>query len=58
MQRRHPDVARNLVFLSGGAISARIDAFMQSVPNLRLDKPIEVSELLATVQRLLAGRPG
>jgi PAS domain S-box-containing protein len=58
LQGRHPDVARNLVFLSGGAISAKIDMFLQSVPNLRLDKPIEVSELLETVQRLLAGRPG
>ncbi len=56
--RRHPDMARDLVFLSGGAISAKIEAFLQSVPNLRLDKPIEVSDLLATVQRLLAERPG
>jgi PAS domain S-box-containing protein len=55
--RRHPDMARDLVFLSGGAISAKIEAFLVSVPNLRLDKPIEVADLLATVQRLLAERP-
>ncbi len=57
LRRRHPDMARDLVFLSGGAISAKIEAFLQSVPNLRLDKPVEVADLLATVQRLLARRP-
>ena len=54
--RRHPDMARRVVFLSGGAISSRIEDFLRAVPNVRLDKPIEVQELLETVQRLLAGR--
>jgi PAS domain S-box-containing protein len=52
--RRHPELARSLVFLSGGAISTRMEDFLRAVPNLRLEKPIEVAHLLDTVRRLLA----
>jgi two-component system cell cycle sensor histidine kinase/response regulator CckA len=49
-----PDLARRVVFLSGGAITAKVDDFLRSVPNLRIEKPFEVASLLGTIQRLLA----
>jgi PAS domain S-box-containing protein len=51
--RRSPDVARRVVFLSGGAITSKVEDFLQSVPNVRIEKPFEVSNLLETVQHLL-----
>lgn len=51
----NPDLARRVVFISGGAITATIEDFLRSVPNPRIDKPFEVANLLETVQQLLAG---
>jgi CheY-like chemotaxis protein/two-component sensor histidine kinase len=50
----NPDLARRIVFLSGGAITAKVEDFLRSVPNLRIDKPFEVASMLETIQQLLA----
>ncbi len=52
--RNHPEMTQKVVFLSGGAISKRIEDFLRVVPNAKLDKPIAVADLVSTVQRLLA----
>jgi two-component system, cell cycle sensor histidine kinase and response regulator CckA len=49
-----PDVARRVVFISGGAITAKVDAFLRSVPNLTIEKPFKIATLRDTVQQLLA----
>jgi len=53
---RNPDLARRVVFVTGGAITAKIDAFLKSVPSLRIDKPFKIADLRATIQRLLAAQ--
>ena len=52
--RRSPEIARRVIFLTGGAISSKIEEFLQSAPNLRIEKPFEAGKLLDTVQRFLA----
>ena len=49
-----PEDARRVLFMTGGAITQAVDDFMRSVPNRCVDKPFVVSELLATIQRVLA----
>lgn len=50
------ELARRVVFLSGGAVTAKVENFLRSVPNLRIEKPFEVVNLRETVQRLLASQ--
>jgi two-component system, cell cycle sensor histidine kinase and response regulator CckA len=52
----HPDDARRIVFMTGGAITARVADFLSVVPNVCLDKPVLNMPLRALVQQLLAGR--
>lgn len=48
-----PDDIRKLVFVTGGAISARIADFLAVVPNPCLDKPVLTDELRTFVQQRL-----
>jgi CheY-like chemotaxis protein len=52
-----PELARRVVFLTGGATTPEAIDFFQSVPNIRIDKPFGASKLQATVRQLLAARP-
>ncbi|HVV87434.1 MAG TPA: response regulator [Kofleriaceae bacterium] len=52
----HPEVARRVVFVTGGAMNARIADFLAVVPNLWFEKPVPVDELRALVQRRLDAR--
>jgi two-component system cell cycle sensor histidine kinase/response regulator CckA len=54
---QNPDIARRVAFISGGPITARVTAFLESVPNLQIDKPFTVATLRDTVQRLLVTAP-
>jgi PAS domain S-box-containing protein len=51
---QEPEVASRIVFFSGGAISSKMDAFLQLVTNPRIEKPFETASLLDAVQRMLA----
>jgi two-component system, cell cycle sensor histidine kinase and response regulator CckA len=51
---REPELARRVIFLCGGALSAGSADFLGSVPNLQLPKPFNVAKLLETVQQQLA----
>jgi PAS domain S-box-containing protein len=48
-----PDQAARMVFLSGGAFSPRVRAFLDQVPNPRLDKPFEMQALRDIVDQRL-----
>lgn len=50
----HPDQARCVIFLTGGAFTAETAAFLDSVPNPRLEKPFDAAKLRARVQAHLA----
>jgi CheY-like chemotaxis protein len=44
-----PDQAERMVFLSGGAFTAAARAFLDEVPNQRLEKPFDTRQLSALV---------
>ncbi len=54
--RSYPEHAARVVFLSGGAFTADARAFLERVPNERLEKPFDLRVLRATVLRHL--QPG
>jgi CheY-like chemotaxis protein len=51
--RRFPAAARRLIFMTGGAASSQADAFVRSLPNVRLDKPFGSREVAAALQSSL-----
>jgi CheY-like chemotaxis protein len=48
--RAQPELARRMVFMTGGACSAEAKAFLARVPNARVDKPIDRAALRAAVR--------
>jgi PAS domain S-box-containing protein len=50
LTRAAPDQAACMIFLTGGAFTPRARAFLDEVPNPRLDKPFELATLRALVQ--------
>jgi PAS domain S-box-containing protein len=58
VSRERPEVAERMVFMSGGAFTARARAFLDRVPNARVEKPFEPRDLRALVRdRMLGARP-
>lgn len=49
----HPTLARRIVFMSGGTFTERSQEFRQSVENPFIDKPVDRSLLLSTLERRL-----
>ncbi len=49
-----PDQAKRMIFLTGGAFTERARSFLDRVPNPRIEKPFEVSSVLATIASALA----
>ncbi len=54
LQARHPEQARRVIFLTGGAVTAQARAFLESVPSPHLEKPFAGRELLSLIQERLA----
>ncbi len=52
--RTAPEQARRIVFLTGGAFTARTRAFLDEVDNPRLEKPFELTALRALVNESMA----
>jgi response regulator RpfG family c-di-GMP phosphodiesterase len=48
-----PEQARHVIFLTGGAFSPRARAFLDEVPNLRLEKPFDQVKLKRVVKERL-----
>jgi CheY-like chemotaxis protein len=46
-----PEEAARIVFVTGGAITERTEAFFHQVPNLLLEKPIDTDGLRALIDR-------
>jgi CheY-like chemotaxis protein len=53
---RHPDQVRALIFLTGGAFTKETAAFLDFIPNARVDKPFDAAKLRARVEAHLAER--
>ena len=50
-----PEEAERMVFMTGSAMTARVEAFFRRVPNLLLDKPINLDGLRALIERRVGG---
>jgi FixJ family two-component response regulator len=48
-----PELARRVVFLTGGAFTSDARAFLERVPNARIEKPFEPRALRDAVARAL-----
>ena len=51
-----PDSARRVAFLTGGALTAKVEDFLRSVANRRIEKPFGGAELIKAVEAGLAER--
>jgi len=54
LARAAPLMAERIVFLTAGAFTSKAKLFLESVPNLRLEKPIDAKSLRATIHKLIA----
>jgi CheY-like chemotaxis protein len=52
-----PDEAKRIVFITGGARTARVESFFRRVPNILLEKPIDIDALHAMIERRMGRRP-
>jgi CheY-like chemotaxis protein len=50
--KTHRAVADKVVFMSGGAFTASARWFLESIPNRRLDKPIDIGRLRRLVEEM------
>ncbi len=53
LARTNPYLADRMVFMTGGAFTAQARAFLDQVPNERLEKPFDTFSLRALVRRLV-----
>jgi PAS domain S-box-containing protein len=53
LRQAAPDQATRMVFLSGGAFTARAQAFLRRVPNAYLEKPFKIEELNKLIEMLV-----
>lgn len=51
LDRRFPELARRVVFISGGAFTQAAHGYLDQVPNERLAKPFRPEEIRSLVQR-------
>ena len=56
LARERPDLAARMVFITGGAFTPAARAFLNQVPNPRLDKPFSSDRLRAAVRDVMANR--
>jgi CheY-like chemotaxis protein len=47
-----PALARKVVFMTGGAFTPRARELLERVPNRRVEKPFELSELSAALEKV------
>jgi CheY-like chemotaxis protein len=51
-----PEQANRIVFITGGAITVRVESFLRRVENTFLEKPIHIDGLRALIERRVIGR--
>ena len=54
LSRTALDQAKRMIFLTGGAFTARASEFLDRVPNIRIEKPFELSNVLDVIARVPA----
>jgi signal transduction histidine kinase len=54
LERSRPELVRRVVFMTGGALTARAREFLGRVPNPRLEKPFDLERLRAIIAGLVA----
>jgi two-component system, NtrC family, sensor kinase len=54
VRARSPAIADRFVFLTGGAFTQAARAFLDAVPNARLEKPFDPEALRAAVARAVS----
>jgi CheY-like chemotaxis protein len=52
--RRSPELARRVVFMTGGAFTPRARAFLQAVPNRCVEKPLDLETIDDLIRERLA----
>jgi signal transduction histidine kinase/CheY-like chemotaxis protein len=55
IRRIAPEQARTVIFVTGGAFTPALQAFLSSVANARIEKPIDRGTLRAAIRSQLAG---
>jgi CheY-like chemotaxis protein len=58
LSEARPDEAARVVFITGGAITARVEAFFCRVPNALLEKPVDLDGLRGLIERRVRGVEG
>ena len=53
LKESSPSLADRIVFITGGAFVPRVAEFLAHVPNPKLDKPLNLKELLATLRAVI-----
>jgi PAS domain S-box-containing protein len=53
LSRSQPELARRIVFITGGAFTPRARRFLREVPNLHLEKPLDIAHLRRLLRTLL-----
>ncbi len=53
VQRRYPGLETRIVFMTGAALVAEVQSFRERSPNLWLEKPFSVEELLVKVREVV-----
>jgi CheY-like chemotaxis protein len=53
VRKTQPELAPRFAFMTGGAFLPEADRFLQTVDNLRIDKPFDVKALLLLIHRML-----
>jgi CheY-like chemotaxis protein len=56
LSAERPELVRRVVFMSGGAFAPAAAAFLERVPNPKLDKPVDVGRLLAVARPIVLAR--
>ena len=54
---RDPALAARMIFMTGGAFTARAEAFLERSTNERLDKPFKLGQLESAILRVTSARP-
>jgi CheY-like chemotaxis protein len=52
------DQAERMVFMTGGAFTSKAREFLDSVTNTRIEKPFEIADIAAIIQRVLGEDKG
>jgi PAS domain S-box-containing protein len=56
LRKETPSIAERVVFFTGGAFTPEASAFLEHVPNRRIEKPIDGNHLHNVLQEVLAGQ--